>query len=484
VTALAVKKLEHHAVDPKFGLGLPSPFDEANPYKENIEKGLNYLFANCAFTRPVGLQMAGDPDTDGDGIGVYFSAPVHHRSYNTAIALMAICQAVEMDRVVENGNLTGWTYEDVARDTMDYLLWSQMDPNTGNNRGGWGYAGSDNGVFEQVWDRADNSNAGWVVLGLAVAEAAPPEGCGFTIPRWVKDELVEWIEYIQCDPGDPGHTAANDGGSGYEAPCSWVNTLKTGNLLQQMAFVGWDENHTRVQRALKYMHRHWGDPNQDPGWSGGAGTASYHATFTIMKGMTALAIHEFCDPPIDWQADFEEELLAEQMGDGGWPLSNWGDRVLSTIWALLTLQKAAPIIRIPVPVDIKPTSCPNPLNVKSKGVLPVAILGTEDLDVSQIDPASVRLAEVAPLRWAMEDVATPYEPYIGKEGCMDCTTEGPDGYTDLTLKFNKQEIVAALGDVSDGDCLVLELTGSLLEEFNGRPIAGEDVVWIIKKGGK
>ena len=62
-------------------------------------------------------------------------------------------------------------------------------------------------------------------------------------------------------------------------------------------------------------------------------------------------------------------------------------------------------------VDIKPQSCPNPLNVKKKGVLPIAILGTEDFDVTEIDPASVELEYISPLRWALEDVATPYEPF-------------------------------------------------------------------------
>ena len=53
---------------------------------------------------------------------------------------------------------------------------------------------------------------------------------------------------------------------------------------------------------------------------------------------------------------------------------------------------------IEVPMDIKPTSCPNPLNKKDKGVLPVAILGTEDYDVTMVDPSSVQLAGVVPLR--------------------------------------------------------------------------------------
>jgi len=134
---------------------------------------------------------------------------------------------------------------------------------------------------------------------------------------------------------------------------------------------------------------------------------------------------------------------------------------------------------INVPLDIKPTSCPNPVNLKSKGVLPVAILGTEDFDVAEIDPVTVLLEGVAPLRWALEDVATPYEPYTGKEDCMDCDEYGPDGYNDLTFKFDKEEIIAALGEVEDGDCLVLTIQGEL---FDGISIYGEDVIKVLKKG--
>jgi len=96
-----------------------------------------------------------------------------------------------------------------------------------------------------------------------------------------------------------------------------------------------------------------------------------------------------------------------------------------------------------------------------------------------IDPVTVALEGVPPLRWAYEDVATPYEPYLGKEDCkMDCTTAGPDGYMDLVFKFDTPELVMAIGECEDGDCLILTLTGNF---FDGRAIAGEDVVWILDK---
>ena len=134
----------------------------------------------------------------------------------------------------------------------------------------------------------------------------------------------------------------------------------------------------------------------------------------------------------------------------------------------------APEPAIEVYVDIKPTSCPNPLNVKSKGVLPVAILGSEDFDVNTIDIASVRLDGVAPVRSSYEDVAA---PLADSDEC-ECTTEGPDGYLDLTLKFKTQEIVEAIGEVNHGDVLPMMLTGVLSDET---PIEGADCIVIRGK---
>jgi hypothetical protein len=127
-----------------------------------------------------------------------------------------------------------------------------------------------------------------------------------------------------------------------------------------------------------------------------------------------------------------------------------------------------------VGVDIKPGSCPNPLNVKSRGLLPVAVLGSEDFDVSSIDAASIRLAGVAPIRSSYEDVATP----VSDSNECECSTEGPDGFLDLTLKFETQSIVEAIGEVNHDDELMLELTGVLSDET---PIEGSDCVTIRGK---
>jgi hypothetical protein len=124
-------------------------------------------------------------------------------------------------------------------------------------------------------------------------------------------------------------------------------------------------------------------------------------------------------------------------------------------------------------LDIKPESCPNPINTSSKGVLPVAILGTADFDVTEIDISTLLLAGVAPIRSSIEDVAS---PLVDGEEC-ECTTEGPDGLLDLTLKFMTQEIIHAMGSVANDEFRTLTITGTLLD---GTPFEASDCVRIVK----
>jgi len=130
---------------------------------------------------------------------------------------------------------------------------------------------------------------------------------------------------------------------------------------------------------------------------------------------------------------------------------------------------------VEVPVDIHPGSCPNPLITNTSGLVPVAIVGTAEFDPFTVDPASIRLAGVAPMSSFVEDTATPFVPFIGKEDALDCTDLGPDGLEDLNLTFDSQELLSAIGAIKDGDVVVLPLTGSLGGIIG---IGGEDVVVI------
>jgi hypothetical protein len=121
-----------------------------------------------------------------------------------------------------------------------------------------------------------------------------------------------------------------------------------------------------------------------------------------------------------------------------------------------------------VAVDIRPQQCPNRVRVDTWGNLSVAIAGTHGLDVRAITPSSIRLAGAAPTDVSFSDVATPFDPFVGKGAARDCTGEGPDGVEDLLLRFGDR----ALGS-ADRKVVVVPLTGELED---GTPIHGEDVL--------
>jgi len=339
-TGMAVLKFEERAIDLEL-----DPLDPSYEYYDQVRNGLDFIFS-MADTIDISVQPAGDPDSNGNGIGVRFDPDDDfHYSYATGIAAMAIAASThpEMTVSVAGSDVDTWTYEDVLQDVVDYLAFGQID--YGTYEGGWGYYENYGQEYDSPW--ADNSNTGYVVLGLIYAETPPPHGFGLPTPGWVKDELNIWIDYIQNDID----ADTNDGGSGYSDPEEWVNLLKTGTLLQEMAFVGDALGTQRVQDALEYIERHWNDPNNDPGWKGSP--VHKQAMYTLMKGFQAFDI-DYIDTDgdavrdDDWFNEMADALLAEQFPAGHWDADYWvGDYVMPTCWALLTLEKAAPVI-VPV----------------------------------------------------------------------------------------------------------------------------------------
>lgn len=487
-TCFALIKLQDRAYE----LEYESPFDPEYDYSDNVIAGWEYVFNNGIYKQtPLAIQVHGvnndDPDTNGNGYGVYFASFGGHPTYTTGICLMALEASGTPGRLNDagidyDGDAVPDSFFDIAQDATDWLAFAQADG--GSDEGGWDYNALDNQATNG-W--ADNSNSGYAVLGLAAAE-----GFGCTVPAWVRTELNFWINTIQ----DPVDGDADDGGSWYESGWSWVNQLKTGNLIFQMTFYGDGPGDTRFDDAIDYIERHWQDMTNDPGWGYTLDPADYQAMYCLMKGLEYSGV-DLIDTDgdtvsdNDWfnqeptavpSEDFASVLVAQQNPDGSWPTCNWGNPTLCTIWALLTLEKVTPPPPvIDLHVDIKPESCPNPLNKKSNGVIPVAILGTEDFDVMTIDPETIRLSlgeeGVAPLRWSWEDVATPFENF-DVELC-NCHDLNGDGYLDLTVKFKTQEVVDTLDlcQYSD-DTIPFTITGNLIEEAGGIAFMGQDCMWI------
>jgi hypothetical protein len=128
---------------------------------------------------------------------------------------------------------------------------------------------------------------------------------------------------------------------------------------------------------------------------------------------------------------------------------------------------------IEVTMNVKPPNCSGPsINMKSQGVTPVVIVGTQDLDVTLIDLSSIELQGAVPVRSAVEDV-------------VNCESPELDGIPDLTLKFDTQDLVRGMhASQRDGDTLenddwpLLRLTGSLSD---GTLIYADQVVSVKGK---
>lgn len=124
-------------------------------------------------------------------------------------------------------------------------------------------------------------------------------------------------------------------------------------------------------------------------------------------------------------------------------------------------------------MDIKPGGCPNSFNRVSNGVLPVAICGTADFDVNDIDLDKVVISRADGIGGStgpndgppgphstIGDTATPFE---GDE--CDCHDLDGDGFNDLNLKFKSQNVVDAclLNDLPAGALVRMKVSGELLD---------------------
>ena len=122
--------------------------------------------------------------------------------------------------------------------------------------------------------------------------------------------------------------------------------------------------------------------------------------------------------------------------------------------------------------DVKPGSCPNPINLGSNGVVPVAILGSDTLDVNDIVLSETQET----WRPKIEDVGTPFVA-DQFQSIFDCSEEGPDGVLDLTLKIPANSFLI-LCDVPDQHGAIIGIVVSITD---GPTFPVWDVVKVLAK---
>lgn len=113
---------------------------------------------------------------------------------------------------------------------------------------------------------------------------------------------------------------------------------------------------------------------------------------------------------------------------------------------------------VPIDIDIKPGSDPNPVNPKSNGVIPVAVLGSTDFDAMQVDFSTVTFGP---------DGAT-----SAHDGHVEDVND--DSIMDMMFHFKTQETGIVCGDTE------ATLTG---ETFDETQFTGTDTIKTVGCNG-
>jgi hypothetical protein len=109
-------------------------------------------------------------------------------------------------------------------------------------------------------------------------------------------------------------------------------------------------------------------------------------------------------------------------------------------WSPARAEEMTCPVHTPVTIDIKPGSYPNRITLSSRGLVPVAVLTTDDFDASQFTPEMAHLSDAnadmsngcpgaMAVRWAQDDVNGDGQPdwvFFFNTKDLDLTTSSTD----------------------------------------------------------
>jgi len=297
-----------------------------DPYVDDVNWGLAHL-PTALSAVSISPQTAGDPDANGNGIGLQVTSDAIYVGGQVIDAFVA---SGTPNAVTQTGstNVIGRTYAEIVQDLLDMYAWGQSESSV--YRGAWRYS----------WNAdADNSAAQWWAIGGIAAE----RGFGSVVPQFVKDENLNfWLAYSQFRNGTG---TGLDGNFGYTAPSSFawdsgMNTTPSG--LVQLVMSGIPSSDPRFVDANAYIARNW----------------SILINNTRLYGLFATAkAMRLASPPvtfltsgatsIDWYANdvnagdaingAARRLCDTQQADGSWDEQLVRDD-LATAWAAIILS--------------------------------------------------------------------------------------------------------------------------------------------------
>ncbi len=310
-----------------------------DPYVETVNRGFDYLFSTLQ-TRAMTAQSAGNPDTNGNGIGLEVNTT--HRGYQQGMVIDAISSTQDMLGMARTGiaQVKYAYFFDIVTDLVDALIFGQCDTSAAD-RGGWRYD----------WNAgtSDNSITQWGAVGLLAAD----NNFGIQAPAWVKEENKRWLAYSFVS----GAYVYRPGENYPWGETAWHATQPS--ALIQMAVDNIFTTNATWKAAESMIATNWN------GTYGSAANRNYYALYAVTKALRLARprpVTYLAETFLDWYSDptngVQQKVVGHQAADGSW--SAWyrdtstslnGD--LSTAWAVMMLTPTL-FSQAPVPVITAP----------------------------------------------------------------------------------------------------------------------------------
>ncbi|MBA1443926.1 MAG: PKD domain-containing protein [Gammaproteobacteria bacterium] len=297
-----------------------------NPYVETVDRGLKYLFALLT-KYDIATQTYGEPDTNGNGIGLSVNSPQPIYEGGPVMDAIASSRSLLQRTVTGTDDVKRRSYFDVLTDMADQYNWGQTDGSSSG--GGWRYS----------WNGGiDNSAAQWGAIGLQAAQ----DIFGIPVPLWIKERNDVWLNY-----------SYNGTGFGYNGAGNGRATTPSGMV--QLAFDDYEATHYRWATAEDYIGSIWSE--SDSGsmvykWScnvpyiGAETCRDYYAMYAFTKAMRlgnpepvinlAANGYNWFDDPDDGIARI---LIDDQLDTGRFQGNYRASWDMRSAWAVIMLSR-------------------------------------------------------------------------------------------------------------------------------------------------
>ena len=375
-TALAVLAFENQGHPIKNLLG-----DTVNTiYTQTVVDGLDWMLS---VSRVVTVGAHGnftdkypEASPNGTGIACHPDHSRHHAfNYEQGNCIDALVASGDKDRVAAasaGSTIPGMTYEEIVREMVDFVSWSQNDSASNglsqsagsggsphNGEGGFFYNFSivnGNGPF------GDTSASQWPVLGLLAAEKV----WGITARPFVKTALEKWTKETQLGSGEGTYRGPNQHihvSPGIATTASWM---------VEMVYLGenkgFTDNDRDVSTAIEHIDSHWNDYNPPPTNDNRWGTLrdNFYGQYAVFKAFNLMDVkvadmpsgRDWYNQPSDANAStldgIRTQLVASQNSVGSWFQKNESFRTNDHLTTATGVLMLAPTVILGLPPPNSP----------------------------------------------------------------------------------------------------------------------------------